>query len=53
MAWLQANFATLIVAAAHVVCVADALCFFFSDRRKGRSCSCGCGSCPYDCKKKD
>ena len=54
MAWLQANFATLIVAAALVACVAVALFFVFRARKRGGSCSCGCGSCPYStgCKKK-
>lgn len=54
LAWLQANFATVIVAALLVVAAAAALFFTLRSRKKGGSCSCGCGGCPYEngCKKK-
>lgn len=54
MAWLQDNLPTVIVAAVLVVSAALALFFTLRARKKGGSCSCGCGSCPYSngCKKK-
>ncbi len=54
MAWLQENLATVIVAAVLVCAVALAVFFTIRARKKGGSCSCGCGGCPYEngCKKK-
>ena len=49
LAWLQANFATILILAVLAAIVAAIVVHLIRNKRKGKSaCGCGCQSCPME-----